>query len=170
MKKTNIHLKELIKNLEKLASKEKVKLWKAIALELKKSTRAKREVNIHSINRNTKDNETIIVPGKVLGTGDIDHKVNVAAFQFSETAKQKINAMSNVQLLDIMKRLIQSEIDISDYEKLDLKLCELHVKITKLEYEVMVKKNIESFYKVCEIDKRLEEIEHQLLTKKRWFK
>jgi len=99
IKKTNIHLKELIKNLEKLAAKEKVKLWKVIATELNKSTRAKREVNIHSINRNTKENETIIVPGKVLGTGDIDHKVNVAAFQFSESAKQKINAMSIEQLM-----------------------------------------------------------------------
>ena len=107
---------------------------------------------------------------KIIAEQEENNKKEYKKNKKAEELEQKINAMSNVQLLDIMKRLIQSEIDISDYEKLDLKLCELHVKITKLEYEVMVKKNIESFYKVCEIDKRFEEIEHQLLTKKRWFK
>lgn len=99
MKKTNTHLKELIKNLEKLANKEKVKLWKAIANELKKATRKKREVNLFHINRITKENETIIVPGKVLGTGEINHKVNVAAFQFSDSAKKKLNAMTIEELM-----------------------------------------------------------------------
>ena len=99
IKKTNPYLIELIKNLEKLANKEKVKLWKVIAKELKKSTRRKREVNLFHINRVTKENDTIIVPGKVLGTGDVNHKVNVAAFQFSEAAKNKLNTMTIEELM-----------------------------------------------------------------------
>lgn len=99
IKKTNPQLRELIKDLEKLANKEKVKLWKAIAKELKKSTRRKRQVNLEKINRLTKENQTIIVPGKVLAKGEINHKVNVAAFQFSEKAKTKLSTMTIQELM-----------------------------------------------------------------------
>jgi len=97
--KTNPHLIKLIRDLKKLANKEKVKLWKRIADELEKSTRRKREVNLRRINRATKENETIIVPGKVLSIGEINHKVNVAAFQFSQQAKTKVNAMTIEELM-----------------------------------------------------------------------
>lgn len=97
--KTNPHLTQLIRDLRKLSAKRKVKLWKRIAEDLAKPTRNKREVNISRINQNTKENDTIIVPGKVLGTGDINHKVNVAAFQFSESAKTKINAITIEELM-----------------------------------------------------------------------
>lgn len=97
--KTNPHLMELIKNLEKLANKEKVRLWKVIAEELKKPVRQQREVNIFHIARVTKDNETIIVPGKVLGDGDIKHKVNVVAFNFTQSAKKKVHPITIQELM-----------------------------------------------------------------------
>ena len=53
-------------------------------------TRRMRQVNVWKINKFTKDNDTIIVPGKVLGYGELNHKGNVAAYQFSEGAKSKI--------------------------------------------------------------------------------
>jgi large subunit ribosomal protein L18e len=34
----------------------------------------------------------VAVPGKVLGAGEISHPVTVAAFAFSEKAKEKIKA------------------------------------------------------------------------------
>jgi large subunit ribosomal protein L18e len=74
-------------------------MWNTIADELEKPTRRRRSVNILRINRNTKANETIIVPGKVLGTGDMDHKVKVAAWQFSSAAKQKVTALTIQELI-----------------------------------------------------------------------
>lgn len=88
---TNPHMRKLIADLRSLGTKEKKKIWKIIADELEKPTRQRREVNIERINRATKKDETIIVPGKVLSAGELDHNVKVAAWKFSETAKEKIN-------------------------------------------------------------------------------
>jgi large subunit ribosomal protein L18e len=48
-------------------------------------------VNVGEIARFTKDGSTVIVAGKVLGSGALDHKVDVAAFSFSQSAKTKIS-------------------------------------------------------------------------------
>lgn len=81
----------LIKDLRDLSRKEKVKIWKRIADDLNKPTRQRRESNLRKINLHCKDNETIIVPGKVLGDGELKKKVNVAAWSFSGKAKEVIN-------------------------------------------------------------------------------
>lgn len=87
---TNEELQNLILDLKKVSTEEKVNLWKRIAADLSKSSRQRRIVNISRINKFTRDNDFVIVPGKVLSEGDIDHKVNVAAFNFSKAARDKI--------------------------------------------------------------------------------
>jgi len=42
------------------------------------------------LNRYTKENDEVIVPGKVLGAGLIDHPIKVAALDFSDQARSKI--------------------------------------------------------------------------------
>ena len=97
-------MKKLIADLRSLGTKEKVKLWKRIADELEKPTRRRREVNIERISRNTKKGETIIVPGKVLSKGELEHSLKVAAWNFSEAAKQKINkAGKALSIQDLIK-------------------------------------------------------------------
>ncbi|MBI2499808.1 50S ribosomal protein L18e [Candidatus Woesearchaeota archaeon] len=88
---TNPELMSLIKELRILSYKQKVNIWKRIAEELERPTRQRRIVNLERINRVCKNNESIIVPGKVLASGDLDKKLTVAAFQFSEQALNKIN-------------------------------------------------------------------------------
>jgi large subunit ribosomal protein L18e len=48
------------------------------------------EVNIRSLAQHTKKNDTVIVPGKVLGSGELAFPVTVAAFSFSQAAHKKI--------------------------------------------------------------------------------
>jgi len=103
MKRTgpeNIELKNLIEKLNDLAIKEKVKLWKRIARELGRATRQRRSVNIYKIDKNTKENETALVPGKVLSEGELTKKIKVAAFSFSEKAKEKINKKGKAITID----------------------------------------------------------------------
>jgi len=57
---------------------------------LLKSKRRRIAVNISRISRYTKENDEVIVPGKVLGSGTISHPVKVAAFAFSDEARSKI--------------------------------------------------------------------------------
>lgn len=101
---TNIQLRKLITELRKLSVKQKVKLWKVVAEELETSTRRRREVSVESISKHAKANETVIVPGKVLSDGDMRQKVTVAAFKFSKTAAEKINANGKaISIEELMK-------------------------------------------------------------------
>jgi len=61
-----------------------------VADRLSCSRRRSIAVNISRLNRYTKDGETVVVPGKVLGAGKMDHPIHVAAFAFSEGARLKI--------------------------------------------------------------------------------
>ena len=102
---TNPLLKDLIMELKKRSNEQSVNLWKRIALDLEKPTRQRRVINLSRINRNTKENEVIVVPGKVLGSGMLNHKLTISAYQFSEQAKDKIEKAGAkiVSLLDISK-------------------------------------------------------------------
>ena len=80
----------LIQELKKKSIDEKVKIWKRIATDLEKPTRNRRIVNLSKIDKYSKDNETVIVPGKVLGSGDLSKKITIAAYSFSEQAIDKI--------------------------------------------------------------------------------
>ncbi len=88
---TNPLLRDLIEELRKKSIEHGVNIWKRIANDLEKPTRKRRIVNLYKINKYTKENETIIIPGKVLAVGDLDHAVTIAAFNFSGAALDKIN-------------------------------------------------------------------------------
>ena len=49
-------------------------------------------MNLSRINRHTQKGDTVVVPGKLLGAGALDHSVAVAAFNASEKAKAKLAA------------------------------------------------------------------------------
>ncbi len=105
-KHTNQQLKEMTSILRKESYTNKCKLWLRVAEDLEKPTRQRRVVNLSKINRFTKDNEIVIVPGKVLGAGVLNHKLTIAAFAFSESAKTHIsNAQGKcLSILELMKQ------------------------------------------------------------------
>lgn len=88
--KSNAELIKLIDELKKTSYEHKAKIWKTVAVKLEKPLRNMAEVNLSRIERNAKNNETVIIPGKVLGSGDVNKSLTVAAFSFSDNAKKKI--------------------------------------------------------------------------------
>ena len=52
--------------------------------------RARVAINVSRIARNTRKGDIVAVPGKVLAAGSIGHAVHIAAFNFSQTARTKI--------------------------------------------------------------------------------
>ena len=102
--KTNPNLKMIVASLKEKSYKEDAAIWKDIAKRLEKPTRQTAEVNISDINRHTSPDEIIIVPGKVLGNGILDHKVKVAAMSFSKSAEEKI-ATAGGECMDILEVL-----------------------------------------------------------------
>ena len=89
-KSTNIYLQSLIKSLKKRSREHKARICKYIAYLLSRPKRLRISVNLSKINRYTGSGDTVIVPGKVLGAGELNHPVTVAAFKFSVSAKSKI--------------------------------------------------------------------------------
>ncbi len=104
---TNIHLRKLIADL----SKQKVPIWKAVAKELARPIRNRRQVNLMRINKNTKDKDLVVVPGKVLGNGVLDHKVTVAAWRFSDVAYEKVKKAGSeaISIMDLVKKSPQGK-------------------------------------------------------------
>lgn len=79
----------LVETIEELQSME-APIWKQVAENLGKVNRRRAEVNISDIERNAEDGDTVVVPGKVLGSGNLTKSVNVAAFKVSTGAREKI--------------------------------------------------------------------------------
>lgn len=104
---TNASTQMLAQELRKESSTQKADIWKRIADEIEKPTRQRREVNLSKINRFTKPQETIIVPGKVLGSGMLAHSITIAALNFSEQSKQKIQEAKG-KILTITELLKQN--------------------------------------------------------------
>lgn len=89
---TNPLLKKLIEELRSKGYKEKIPFLIKIADELLRARRRRVAVNIGKINRICKENETVLVPGKVLGYGILNKPLTIAAWKFSKQALEKIKA------------------------------------------------------------------------------
>lgn len=87
---TNIQTRKLIAFLEETSRKNKSALWKRVAGELAKPSRSRCEVNIDRLGAVTKEGETAVIPGKLLGLGDAGHAVRVAALNASSSAREKL--------------------------------------------------------------------------------
>lgn len=101
IKKENKTLTDIIRRLYR----EKQPIWQKVALELAKPRRKKTEVNLSKIEQYAQPGATILVPGKVLGGGNLTKSVKIAAFNFSDSARKLIAATGSEMLSieDLMK-------------------------------------------------------------------
>ena len=99
-------MRELISELKKKSIVDSSPFWKRLAVDLERPARNQRVVNLSRLNRYTKENETVVVPGKVLASGEIGHKLTIAAFSFSTGAVEKLKRQNCEMLLigDLMKK------------------------------------------------------------------
>jgi len=89
-KTTNTELLKLIHSLKKQGREHDAGIWRDTAERLAKPSRKRIAVNLSRLNRHTEKSDTVVVPGKVLGAGEISHPVTVAAVAFSAKARRKI--------------------------------------------------------------------------------
>jgi len=68
-------LNNTIWTLRNASAQNKVPIWKTVIKELSRSRSNRRQVNIGQLAHITKDKEVVIVPGKILASGDISHKL-----------------------------------------------------------------------------------------------
>lgn len=101
----NEQLENLIKELKKASIEKDVLLWKRLASELEGPTSKRRAVNLSRIDRYSRENEAVVVPGKVLSMGTLNKKITVAAYNFSGNARQKIaeSGSKAISIHDLLK-------------------------------------------------------------------
>jgi len=105
VKSQNPELLNLIRSLRKKAKENDAAIWRDVADRLSSSRRRGVVVNLSRLNRYTKEKETIVVPGKVLGTGKLEHPIIVAGFTFSKQARSKISKAKGkaITILELLK-------------------------------------------------------------------
>ncbi len=87
---TNQVVIRMAKDLKKASVKNNAPIWAKIAEYASKPSVARRDLNLNRIGQLTKENDTVIFPGKVLGTGNIPHKITLFSFSISSSAADKI--------------------------------------------------------------------------------
>lgn len=85
--------------------------WNGIAIGLSGSRKNYVERNLDYIDEKSKEGDTIVVIGKVLGTGTLSKKVRICALGFSKEAKEKIKKSKSdaVSILDEIKSNSKAE-------------------------------------------------------------
>ena len=100
MSKTNPRLNSLIADLKSAARNSETNVWSDVADRLEKPRSTHAEVNLGRIERYAQESETVVVPGKVLGSGVLQKEVDVAAVDFSGTAQTKIEQVGDTMKLE----------------------------------------------------------------------
>ena len=80
----------MVKDLKKAFIKNDAPIWAKLVEYALKPSIARKDLNLNRIGQLTKDNDTVVFPGKVLGTGNISHKITLFSFSISESAANKI--------------------------------------------------------------------------------
>jgi len=87
---TNQVVIQMAKELKRASAKNDAPIWLKLAKLALKTSSSKRVVNLTQINDVTKEGEVIVVPGKILGTGNLSHKISLSSFSISNSAAKKI--------------------------------------------------------------------------------
>ena len=89
-RKSNAELVQSITSLKKAARDNDAPIWRSIAKRLEGPSRNWPTVNISKLEYNSQKNSKIVVPGKLMGSGNLTKKVTVSAYSFTKSATEKI--------------------------------------------------------------------------------
>ena len=87
---TNQIVIQMVKTLRVASKKNNAPIWERLADLALKPTRAKRTMNLGQLDKFVSDNDVVVVPGKVLGTGSLSHKITLCSFSISTTGAKKV--------------------------------------------------------------------------------
>ena len=89
-RKSNAELVQSITSLKKAARDNDAPIWRSIAKRLEGPSRNWPTVNISKLEYNSQKNSKIVVPGKLMGSGNLTKKITVSAYSFTKSATEKI--------------------------------------------------------------------------------
>ncbi|HID71518.1 MAG TPA: 50S ribosomal protein L18e [Thermoplasmata archaeon] len=90
IKKTNPELQQLIQLLRKKSHEHQAPIWKDLAKRLGRSRKEWPSINVSRLEKHLSEGQVVVVPGKLLGSGELTKPFTVGAFKFSKKAREKI--------------------------------------------------------------------------------
>ncbi len=97
-KKENLEMKRIANLLKKENA-----FWMEVAYYIAMPKRKGIHINLSKINKETKEGDIVLVPGKVLSEGELDHKISIAALSFSKSAEKKLKGCKIVSIEELLK-------------------------------------------------------------------
>ena len=99
---SNFYHRKLIRDLWKT----KINIWKKISKKLSGPRQNRIKANLYRINKKTKENDIIVVPGKVLGIGELYHHITIACLEYSKSAKKSIESSGSkiISIEDLLEQ------------------------------------------------------------------
>jgi len=93
--------RKLVALLEKAGRKSKSAIWIELATRVTKPRRQRPDINLWKIEKLAKvfEGKSLVVPGKVLGFGEVSQKASVVALEFSSQAEEKIKKAGGEAIL-----------------------------------------------------------------------
>ena len=88
--KTNAQLVDIINQLKAQSRETGSAVWRDVAIRLSKSRKNWAQPNLSRVSRHAPEGATILVPGKLLGSGEVSSNHTVAAYSVSNGAREKI--------------------------------------------------------------------------------
>jgi large subunit ribosomal protein L18e len=89
-RKSNPVLVELIGALKNAGRTNEAPLWRDIASRLEGPSRNWAQVNVSKLDAHARSGENVVIPGKLLGDGEVFKPYTVIAFSASAQAKAKV--------------------------------------------------------------------------------
>ncbi|MCH7567814.1 MAG: 50S ribosomal protein L18e [Nanoarchaeota archaeon] len=90
--------------VETIIAAKKNKDWNKVVQVISGSRRKYASVNLKEIEKQTTTGDTVVIPGKVLGIGNITKKVRVCALGFSDSAREKLKS-ANGEIVTIFEEI-----------------------------------------------------------------
>ena len=103
---TNQVVIRMASDLRKASVANDAPIWRKLAEYALKPSIARRDINVNRISQLTKENDTVVFPGKVLGTGNVSHKITLCSFSISNSAAAKVveNGGKIISYLELIKQ------------------------------------------------------------------
>ena len=90
--KTDARLVDVINQLKAQSRDTGAAVWRDVAMRLSKSRKNWAQPNLSRVSRYAPEGATILVPGKLLGSGELSANHTIAAYSVSTGAREKIEA------------------------------------------------------------------------------
>ena len=105
-----------LKILKKASKENDAPIWAKVADFVQKSRSNQKIVNLTRINQTTEDGNAVVITGKILGTGNISHKVSVSSFSNISLSKTPNKPKFDIPVITVPIIITSAKIPNSSWD------------------------------------------------------